>query len=88
MNSAHIDNLPSLEDWDIRRDSGVDWIPCWTARDARGRALGVADDYYVGLVKTDPGCTAAPHGHDYLELLYVRDGSVQNARTHETRSRP
>ena len=88
MNSAHIDNPPSLEDWDIRRDSGVDWIPWGTARDVRGKALVVADDYHVGLVKIDPGYIAAPHGHDYPELLYVRDGSVQNTRTHETRRRP
>jgi hypothetical protein len=88
MNSAHVGNPPSLEGWDIRRDSGVDGIPWGTAGDARGKVLGVADGFHVVLVKTGPGYTAAPHGHDYPELLYVRDRSVQNTRTPETRSRP
>ena len=88
MNSAHIDNPPSLAGWDIRRDSDVGWIPWGTAGDAPGKGLGVADDYRVGLVKIDPGYTAAPNGHDYPELLFLLDGSAQNPRTHEMRSRP
>ncbi len=78
MNFAHIDSPPSLEGWDIRRDCDVDWIPWGPTGDARAKILGVADGFHVVLVKTDPGYTAAPHGHDYPEFLYVLDGSVQN----------
>ena len=78
MNSAHIDSPPSLEGWDIRRDSDVDWLPWGTEGDAWSKVLGIADGYHVVVVKADPGYTAAPHEHDFPEFLYLLDGSAQN----------
>jgi hypothetical protein len=70
MNSARIVNPPSLEGWGIRQDSDVDWLPWETVGDAWSKVLGIADGYHVVRVKADPGYTAAPHEHDFAELLY------------------
>ena len=89
MHSSHIDNPPSPAGWDISPGLRPRLDPLGDRRRCPlGKALGVADDYRVSLVKIDPGYPAAPNGHDYPELLFVLDESVQNPRTHEMRSRP
>ena len=60
-------NEPSLDRWDIRRGTEVEWTPWGPNNEARVTVLGEADGYTVALIEAPAGyksrrsSTSLPH---------------------------
>jgi anti-sigma factor ChrR (cupin superfamily) len=69
---------PSLDNWDIKHNSDVDWLPWGSGDNARVKVLGEADGHTIALIQAEAGYKTAEHQHAHAEFFYLVEGSIRN----------
>ncbi len=69
---------PSADNWDIRHDSDLEWLPWGNGDKARAKILGEADGYTIALIQAEAGYETPQHQHAHAEFFYLVEGSIRN----------